>query len=107
MKTTITQEQKREQFNNIIRGIDMILMNRIVDVDPSVYDNWEPGCAPEDDDEVYQWFAVGANDADFLGRYGQNITYSDLLDTHFLAITHFGTSWDYTSMVDDFEELYS
>lgn len=67
----------------------------------------EYGCEDyEDMTEVYQWFAVGSSDADFLKRHGQYITYSDMLDTHFLAITHFGTSWDYTSMVDDFEDCY-
>ena len=68
-----------------------------------------PGnCDFEDSDyaEVYQWFAVGDSDADFLKRHGQYITYSDMLDTYFLAITHFGTSWDYTSMVNDFEDCY-
>lgn len=60
----------------------------------------------EDMTEVYQWFAINSNDADFLKRHGQYITYSDMLDTYFLAITHCGTSWDYTSMVDDFNDLY-
>lgn len=57
--------------------------------------------------EVYQWFAVNSNDADFLKRHNQYITYSDLLDTHFWAITHFGASWDYVdSMVEDFANCY-
>lgn len=60
----------------------------------------------EGETEVYQWFAIGDNDAEWLKQYNQHITYSDLLDTYFLAITHFGTSWDYTSMVDDFEDAY-
>lgn len=57
--------------------------------------------------EVYQWFAVNNNDADFLKRHGQYITYSDTLDTYFLAITHYGTSWDYVdSMVEAFSDCY-
>jgi hypothetical protein len=61
----------------------------------------------EGDTEVYQWFAVGDSDADFLKRHGQYITYSDMLDTYFLAITHFGTSWDYVdSMVEAFSDCY-
>jgi hypothetical protein len=136
-------EERRRQFNNIIRGIDMVLMNNIPEVDQSVYDNWE-GDSPlseqcdieesqeqdnykyhcnthgiatndeyeceeyEGDDEVYQWFAVGSSDADFLKRHGQYITYSDMLDTYFLAICHFGTSWDYVdSMVHAFDDLYT
>lgn len=140
-------EERRKQFNNIIRGIDMVLMNNIPEVDESVYDNWQ-GESPmrqdceteqiskdgeddgltwfhclthdmdtldeysceeyENDDEVYQWFAVGDSDAEFLKRHGQYITYSDLLDTYFLAITHCGTSWDYVdSMVEAFSDCYT
>lgn len=131
--------ERRAQFNRVINGIDMVLMNNIPEVDPSVYDNFEGPNLPfgndacdieesqeqdnfkyqcnthgiatndeyeceehEEDSEVYQWFAVGDNDADYLKRHGQYITYSDMLDTYFLAITHFGTSWDYVdSMVED------
>lgn len=58
------------------------------------------------DVEVYQWFAVGSSDAEFLARHHQYVVYSETLDLHLLAITHCGTSWDYTSMVDDFEDCY-
>lgn len=55
--------------------------------------------------EVYQWYAVGDNDADYLKRHNQYVTYSDMLDTYFLAICHYGTSWDYVeSMVSDILE---
>lgn len=67
-------------------------------------EEWE--CEEYTDNDVYQWFAIGEDDAQFLKRHKQYITYSDKLDTYFLAITHFGTSWDYTSMVDDFEDMY-
>lgn len=104
-KTKELQEALKRYFhiNNIIRGIDMVLMNNIPEVDPSVYENWL-GDMPDSD--IFQWFALGESDAEFLSRYNQYITYSDLLDTHFLAVTHFGTAWDYTSMVDDFNDLY-
>lgn len=66
------------------------------------YTDEEYSCEEYDDGEVYQWFAVGDNDADYLKRHNQYVTYSNKLDTYFLAITHFGTSWDYVdSMVDD------
>jgi hypothetical protein len=139
-------EERRKTFNAIINGINMVLMNNIPEVDPSVYDNWEDRspmnsgaedcdimkkkkqwyclyhddycdaslsedkpeqCDASSDDyaEVYQWFAVGGNDADYLKRHNQYITYSDLLDTYFLAICHCGTSWDYVdSMVNDILE---
>lgn len=111
MTTTITRDQKREQFNTIINNINMILMNNIVEVDcESLFDNWlEKSPESEGDiEDVYQWFAIGQFDAQFLARYGQYVTYSALLDTHFLAITHFGTSWDdVDSMVDAFDDLYT
>lgn len=132
--------ERRKQFKRIINGCDMVLMNNIPEVDPSIWENWESitpnqECEIEDADEnselkywcvthevetddeyacdetdenneVFQWFAVSDNDADFLKRHGQYITYSDMLDTYFLAITHYGTAWDYTSMVDDFNDCY-
>jgi hypothetical protein len=138
--------ERRERFNRIIRGMDMVLMNNIPEVDPSVWENWEDEsplateacewrindatekawccdthmfdgtgdypatgehpeqCAFAESDfaEVYQWFAIGGNDAEYLKDHNQYITYSDMLDTYFLAITHCGTSWDYVdSMVND------
>ena len=142
--------ERRKQFNNIINGIDMVLMNNIVEVDENIYwsfdgespmtpedCNWDSAgdkmicrthdfemlmtdedwdddetdlhCdyAEEELSEVYQWFAVGSNDADFLKRHGQYIAYSEVLDTHFLAICHFGTAWDYVdSMVEAFSDCY-
>lgn len=129
---------RRETFNNIINSIDMVLMNNISEVDPSVYENWtdktpisdtcdivdnpdkdinteywcntheihtneEYDCEEyERDTEVYQWFAINDNDADYLARHNQYVTYSDMLETYFLAITHFGTGWDNVdSMVND------
>lgn len=129
---------RRKKFNNIINGIDMVLMNNIPEVDESIWDNFgdksplsggcdieqwdnaeasegqlfcsthecetddEYECEDGGDDEVYQWFAIGDNDADYLKRHNQYVTYSDMLDTYFLAITHFGTSWDYVDgMVND------
>jgi hypothetical protein len=135
-------EERRKQFNRIINGIDMVLMNNIPEVDESIWDNWESitpnqsceireselketeqnywcitheigsddeyACDETDENnEIYQWFAIGSGDADFLKRHNQYITYSDKLDTYFLAICHFGTSWDYTQMVDDFDDLYT
>lgn len=129
---------RREKFNRIINGIDMVLMNNIVDVDEDIYysfegksplgndeceieesqeqDNYKYNCLThgvatndefeceehEEDSEVYQWFAVNPSDAEYLKSRNQYIAYSDKLDTYFLAITHFGTSWDYVdSMVND------
>lgn len=123
--------ERRKQFNNIVNGMNMILMNNIPEVDPTVWENSddllttpcdiengkcnthevetdeEYECDEFHELEVYQWFAVGDSDADFLKRHGQYITYSDLLDTYFLAICHCGTSWDYVdSMVEAFSDCY-
>jgi hypothetical protein len=138
-------QERRDRFNTIISKIDMVLMNKIPEVDDSIWENWEDSrpednCdvidisnasdevrkqAPEGMDyycqehsqytdisdqcdsygegvEVYQWYAVNSVDAEYLADHKQYITYSDALDTYFLAITHFGTAWDYVdSMVDD------
>lgn len=133
--------ERRRQFNNIINGVDAVLMNNIPQVDESVWENWESDspnapcdivenpdsdvdtqywcnthevhtneeyeCEEYSDNEVYQWFAIGDSDAEFLKRHNQYITYSDMLDTYFWAITHFGTSWDYVDgMVEDFSDCY-
>lgn len=135
-------EERRKQFNNIIKGIDMVLMNKIPEISSSVWENWEAAsplgndeCQTEptgddqaqyrctvhdrltndefecedheEDDEVYQWFAINDGDADFLARNGQYVTYSHSLETYFLAICHMGTSWDYVeSMVEAFNNCY-
>lgn len=105
-------EERRKQFNKIIGRLNLILCNNIPGVDPSIFENWEgddPTAEDEDGDygEVMQWFLCSRDDAEFLKRHNQYITYSDLLNVSVLAITHFGTGWDYTSMVDDFEDCYT
>lgn len=65
-----------------------------------------PFAESDADVEIFQWFACNQNDAEFLARHHQYVVYSEKLDLHLLAITHFGTSWDYTSMVDDFADCY-
>ena len=130
-------QARRDKFNSIINRIDMVLMNNIPEVDPSIWENWQDkspideGCyivsngtddepnyyceqhkAGSDNDcecdeyegdaEVYQWYAVNPSDAEYLARHNQYVTYSDMLDTYFLAVCHYGTSWDYVeSMVTD------
>lgn len=132
--------ERRRQFNNIINGIDAVLINNIPQVDFSVWENWEDKsprsesceiepsddlvydyhckthdqltdsefeCEEAEDAEVYQWYAIGQGDAEFLKRHNQYITYSDTLDCYFWAICHFGTSWDYVdSMVEEFSDCY-
>ena len=124
--------ERRRQFDRLIDRCDLVLMNNIVEIDPDIFINWEhnslldncdikdnecqyhgvdleDGECPYQDEipEVYQWFATSQSDAEFLGRHNQHIAYSDVLDTYFLAVTHFGTAWNYTSMVDDFSDCYT
>lgn len=92
-------EERRKQFNRLINSCNMVLMNNIPEVDPSVWDNFDSDnnpnytceivdghCEYHDLDvndnldecdygqdeygEVYQWFAVGDSDAEFLKRHG-------------------------------------
>ena len=123
---------RREQFNKLINGCNLVLCNNIPEVDQSIWDNWqdkspmsvceiygkeceyhgeklEDGECPYQDEmpEVYQWYITSDSDAEFLKRHGQYVTYSDVLDCYVLAITHFGTAWDYVdSMVDAFNDCY-
>ena len=105
-------DEKRRQFNRIIQNLDLVMCNNIPEVDPGVFENWaddDPTAEDEDGNygEVMQWFLCNDSDAEFLRRHNQYITYSYMLDVSVLAITHFGTAWDYTSMVDDFEDCYT
>lgn len=105
-------DERRKQFNRILTSMDLVLCNNIPEIDQSIFDNWEtddPIAEDEDENygEVFQWFLCDSSDAEFLKRHNQYITYSDMLDVYVLAITHFGTDWDYTSMVEDFEDCYT
>ena len=46
--------------------------------------------------EIYQYYIICDNGADFLQRYTNEIIYYiETLDIYVWGITHFGTSWDY------------
>lgn len=46
--------------------------------------------------EIYQYYIICDNGADFLQRYTNEIIYYiEILDIYVWGITHFGTSWDY------------
>ncbi len=100
-------QARRDQFNKLINGCNMVLMNNIPEVDPSVWDNFEGSlqlCEFNYQNKICTYHNEILDETD--ARHNQYITYSGMLDTYFLAICHFGTSWDYTSMVDDFEDCY-
>jgi len=88
-------------YSELARRVgDMVLMNEIAKVDFSIFDNIENGSLydeeyPDDHIEIYQYFAITDGGADYLKHNTNEIVlYSDLLDTYFLGVTHFGTPWD-------------
>lgn len=88
---------------------DAVLMNKITEVDTDMlYEGLENGnLYQEVDDEyfneeteaefkdIYQYYAITSGGADYLKAASDELVfYSELLDTYFWGITHFGTSWD-------------
>ena len=50
----------------------------------------------EADEEVFQWFIIDENSAEFFMRFtNEPIYYSDSLDMYLLGVTHLGTAWSY------------
>lgn len=87
-------------YSELARRVgDMVLMNNITKVDENLYDGLENGYLYFDTDEddmveIYQYYAITDSGADYLKRTTDEIVfYSDLLDTYFWGITHFGTPW--------------
>ena len=82
---------------------DAVLMNKITEVDTEMlYEGLENGSLWVDEDgtedevkEIYQYYAITRGGADYLKAVSDELVfYSDMLDTYFWGITHFGTSWD-------------
>ena len=82
----------------------MILCNNMPEVDSGIWDNIQVGSLYDSEEdsysEVYQWYIIDINDWDVDYLRGNDIndfiiTYSDVLDCYILAVTHWGTSWDY------------
>jgi hypothetical protein len=80
---------------------DFILCNKIVEIDPSIYENMRFSVYDEESDsykEIFQWFLTDASEGDieYLEKhFGLLFTYSDLLDCFVLCVDHLGTSWNY------------
>ena len=75
-----------------------ILNNNII----NAADDYEIYCGVDYDEEtdtysnIYQWYIIPENAADYFAEYTDEIVYySELLDIYLLAVTHYGTSWDY------------
>ena len=92
-------------YSELARRVgDCVLMNRIQEVDTEMlYEGLENGSLwadSEDEDneevqEIYQFYAITSGGADYLKAVTDELVfYSEVLDTYFWGITHFGTSWD-------------
>ena len=78
---------------------DSVLNNAVI---PYIgYYEWELANGYEEDEygnfeEVYQYYIISDNGAQFLQDYTDEIVYyHSELDMYVWGITHFGTSWDY------------
>lgn len=93
----------------------LILCNNIIDVDNSLYDNFNKNIYEENGDtfkDIYQYYITdisSEHQAEKAEEMGLILAYSDLLDCYILCVDHFGTSWDCVStdikLVSTYEEL--
>jgi hypothetical protein len=88
-------------YSELARRVgDMVLMNNITSVDENLFENVENGNLydeeyPDDHIEIYQYYAITSGGADYLkSNTNEIVLYSDILDTYFWGITHFGTPWE-------------
>ena len=81
---------------------NLVLCNKILKIDKSLIKNIVTGYIDEYD-EVFQAFIIDINDynLDTLKELKDKcpliISYSDLLESYVLLVTHFGTGWDYVN----------
>ena len=91
----------------------LILCNNIPQVDENLFDNLENGdfsiyydkdgnpCDEENafgqyESDAFQWYLIDEGTAKRLKRSTKElIFYSEKLDVYVLAVTHYGTAWDY------------
>lgn len=97
-------KEKRTTFADMIDFCcdNAILANQLFDtlcnVDGCYYGELYSGSDYDEDTdeyaEIYQYFIVGASDAERLAEYTNEIVYYfEAADVYFLAVTHFGTHW--------------
>lgn len=100
-------EKENISYSELAKRVgDCILCNEITKADENLWDNLENGGEmPEDWNEkedgewempeIYQFYLIDKNGADYLKRNTDEIVfYSDLLDVYVWGITHCGTGWD-------------
>lgn len=99
MKKTFTTYSKAVDWckNNFI------LCNKIVDIDSTIWDNFQTPIYNEEEDrytEIYQWYITDCSEMDIewlTKNFDLLFTYSELLGCYVLAVDHCGTSWDYVA----------
>lgn len=79
---------------------DIVLCNNVPEIDETVWDNFTEDIYDKDGncDEIYQWFITSYDEDDvkwLTKNFDLLFTYSEKLDCFILAVTHWGTSWDY------------
>ena len=94
------KEHKKASYKTIVEYFigDIVLCNKIIEIDISVYDNLELSQMYEGDyPEIYQFYLCNVSDFDKekAKAYGLILSYSDKLECDVLCVDHYGTSWDY------------
>jgi len=108
-------QTKTITYRELARRVgDMILCNKITEIEEDFFDHLESGeldyCEKHDDvkdctekceeqtrgyKEIYQYYLIMEGGADYLKRYTNEIVlFSPKLEVYVWGITHFGTSWD-------------
>lgn len=81
---------------------NLIMCNDIINIDPSLYDNFRFDLYDEDgnEKEIFQYFITDCTIEDVVyleNTFGLLFSYSDLLNKYILCVDHYGTSWDYVT----------
>ena len=94
---------------------NMVLCNKIGELDYSLYDNVETGSVYNEEtgeyEDIYQYFIIDFASwmlDDIKKKYNDEliITYSDMLECYVLMVDHWGTGWDYVLTDIDFTTDY-
>ena len=85
-------------YSNVVGLIhNMVLCNKIVEIDPTVIDNMDSEVL-ENDIEIFQYYIIDSNSdlVEYIHNHYKGIyfTYSNMLDCYILCVDHWGTSWN-------------